>query len=146
MSDAAMSNAVMSNAVMSDGGTPVDNIRLTGLRVFAHHGVLDFEREHGQEFIIDLEIAVDLAPAAASDDVTKTIHYGELAEAVYAAVQADVVDLIETVAERVAAVVLANERAARVIVTIHKPAAPITVPFGDVSVSITRSRPTGTPA
>lgn len=136
----------MSDVAMSDDGTPVDNIRLTGLRVFAHHGVLDFEREQGQEFIIDLEIAVDLAPAAASDDVTKTIHYGELAEAVYAAVQADVVDLIETVAERVAAVVLANERAARVIVTIHKPSAPITVAFGDVSVSITRSRPTGTPS
>ena len=59
-----MSDAAMSNAVMRDGGTPVDNIRLTGLRVFAHHGVLDFERENGQEFIIDLEIAVDLAPAA----------------------------------------------------------------------------------
>ena len=126
---------------MTDQQSPVDRIRLTGLRIFAHHGVLDFERENGQEFIIDLEIAVDLAPAAASDDVTKTIHYGELAEAVYAAVQADTVDLIETVAERVAAIALGYERALQVTVTIHKPAAPITVPFGDVSVTITRSRP-----
>ena len=125
---------------MTDQASPIDRIRLTGLRVFAHHGVLDFERENGQEFIIDLEIAVDLAPAAASDDVTKTIHYGELAEAVYAAVQADAVDLIETVAERVAAIALGYERALQVTVTIHKPAAPITVPFGDVSVTITRSR------
>ena len=125
---------------MTDRQSPIDRIRLTGLRIFAHHGVLDFERENGQEFIIDLEIAVDLAPAAASDDVTKTIHYGELAEAVYAAVQADAVDLIETVAERVAAIALGYERALQVTVTIHKPAAPITVPFGDVSVTITRSR------
>ena len=126
---------------MTDRQSPIDRIRLTGLRIFAHHGVLDFERENGQEFIIDLEIAVDLAPAAASDDVTKTIHYGELAEAVYAAVQADAVDLIETVAERVAALALGYERALQVTVTIHKPAAPITVPFGDISVTITRSRP-----
>jgi dihydroneopterin aldolase len=128
---------------VTDQAKPTDSIRLTGLRIFAHHGVLDFERENGQEFIIDLEISVDLAPAAASDDVTKTIHYGELAEAVYAAVQADTVDLIETVAERVAAIALSYERAALVTVTIHKPAAPITVPFGDVSVTITRSRPLG---
>lgn len=128
---------------MTDQQSPVDRIRLTGLRIFAHHGVLDFERENGQEFIVDLDIAVDLAPAAASDDVTKTIHYGELAEAVYAAVQADTVDLIETVAERVAAIALGYERALQVTVTIHKPAAPITVPFGDVSVTITRNRPLG---
>ncbi|QNE48034.1 dihydroneopterin aldolase [Glaciihabitans sp. INWT7] len=131
---------------MSDRALSGDIIRLTGLRIFAHHGVLDFERENGQEFVIDLEIAVDLAPAAASDDVTKTIHYGELAEAVYAAVQADAVDLIETVAERVAAIALRYERADSVTVTIHKPAAPITVPFGDVSVTITRSRPSGSPS
>ena len=133
----------MTDTARNDDGGPTDNIRLTGLRIFAHHGVLDFERENGQEFIIDLEIAVDLAEAAATDDVTKTIHYGELAEAVYAAVQADAVDLIETVAERVAAIALGYERARRVTVTIHKPAAPITVPFGDVSVTITRSRPSG---
>jgi dihydroneopterin aldolase len=133
----------MSDHAVTDSSPPSDNIRLTGLRIFAHHGVLDFERENGQEFIVDLEIAVDLAPAAASDDVTRTIHYGELAEAVYAAVQADAVDLIETVAERVAAIALGYERASQVTVTVHKPAAPIAVPFGDVSVTITRSRQIG---
>jgi dihydroneopterin aldolase len=117
-----------------------DAIRLTGLRVFAHHGVLDFERENGQEFVIDLEIAVDLAAAAASDDVGQTIHYGELAEAVAAAVRAEPVNLIETVAERVAGVALGYELARSVTVTIHKPTAPITVPFGDVSVTISRTR------
>ena len=133
----------MTEQNVTEQNAPMDSIRLEGLRIFAHHGVLEFERENGQEFIIDLEIAVDLAPAAASDDVTKTIHYGDLAEAVYAAVQADAVDLIETVAERVATIALGYERARRVTVTIHKPAAPISVPFGDVSVTITRSRPNG---
>lgn len=117
-----------------------DTIRLTGLRVFAHHGVLDFERQNGQEFVIDLEIVVDLAPAAASDNVARTIHYGELAEAVARAVQGDPVNLIETVAERVAGVTLGYQLARAVTVTIHKPTAPITVPFADVSVTITRSR------
>ncbi|MES2093788.1 MAG: dihydroneopterin aldolase [Actinomycetota bacterium] len=128
---------------MSARTTPLDTIRLTGLRVFGHHGVFEAERENGQEFVIDLEIAVDLAPAAASDDVTRTIHYGELAEAVAVAVQADAVNLIETLAERVAAIALGYDRAARVTVTIHKPAAPISVPFDDVSVTLTRSRPPG---
>lgn len=118
----------------------LDVIRLAGLRVFAHHGVLDFERENGQEFVIDLAITVDLAPAAASDDVAKTIHYGELAEAVSVAVRADPVNLIETVAERVAGIALGYERARAVTVTIHKPTAPIPVPFADVSVTITRHR------
>jgi dihydroneopterin aldolase len=117
-----------------------DVIALTGLRVFAHHGVFDHERENGQEFVIDLEIAVDLAAAAASDDVGQTIHYGELAEAVAAAVRAEPVNLIETVAERVAGVALGYELARSVTVTIHKPTAPITVPFGDVSVTISRTR------
>lgn len=119
---------------------PRDRITLSGIRVFAHHGVFDFERENGQEFIIDVEIALDLADAAATDDVTKTIHYGELAEAIAAAVAADPVNLIETVAERVAAVLLTYPLAQIATVTIHKPSAPISVPFGNVAVTVTRSR------
>lgn len=117
-----------------------DHIRLTGLRVFAHHGVLDFERVKGQEFVIDLEIRVDLKPAAATDDVAQTIHYGDLAEAVAAAVQADPVNLIETLAERIAVVALNYQRAEQVTVTVHKPSAPIALSFADVSVTITRRR------
>lgn len=119
---------------------PLDIIRLTGLSVFAHHGVMDFERRDGQEFIIDVAIFLDLAPAAASDDVVATIHYGELAEAISAAVASDPVNLIEKVATRIADLVLGDPRALRVTVTVHKPSAPITVPFSDVSVTITRGR------
>lgn len=118
-----------------------DRITLTGVRVRAHHGVFDFEREQGQEFVIDVAVAVDLAAAASGDDLGRTVHYGELAEAVVEAVRRDPVDLIETVAERVAAVALAYAAVEEVEVTVHKPEAPISVPFADVSVTIVRSRP-----
>jgi dihydroneopterin aldolase len=120
--------------------TSADSIELTGLRVFAFHGVFDEERETGQEFVIDVRLSLDLAPAASSDDVTQTIHYGELAEAIAAAVQRDPVDLIETVAQRIADLVLAIPAVTLVSVTVHKPDAPITVPFDDVSVTLTRGR------
>ena len=118
-----------------------DRITLTGVRVRAHHGVFDFEREQGQEFVIDVAVAGDLAAAASGDDLGRTVHYGELAEAVVEAVRRDPVDLIETVAERVAAVALAYAAVEEVEVTVHKPEAPISVPFADVSVTIVRSRP-----
>lgn len=120
---------------------PLDEITLTGLRANAHHGVFDEERRTGQLFLIDVTVGLDFHDAAQSDDLENTIHYGVLAEEVVAAVERDPVDLIETVAERVAAVVLAHDRAAVVTVTVHKPAAPIAVPFEDVSVRIMRARP-----
>lgn len=118
--------------------TTGDTITLRGLRVRAHHGVYDFERENGQDFVVDLVVGIDLQPASTSDDVAATIHYGELAEKVAAAVASDPVDLIETVAERVADVVLGYPAAISVRVTVHKPDAPISVPFDDVAVSILR--------
>ncbi|GHD45466.1 dihydroneopterin aldolase [Mycetocola manganoxydans] len=121
--------------------TTGDSIILTGLRVRAHHGVYDFERENGQDFLIDLTVGVDLSAASTTDDVAETIHYGELAERVAAAVASDPVDLIETVAERVAALVLSYPAARRVRVTVHKPDAPIPIPFTDVAVSIERFAP-----
>jgi dihydroneopterin aldolase len=115
-----------------------DSITLTGLRITAHHGVFDFERENGQEFVIDVTVWLDFRAAAAGDDLARTIHYGELAEEVADAARRDPVDLIETLAERIADVVLAHEAAQRVRVTVHKPQAPIEVPFADVSVQIER--------
>lgn len=114
-----------------------DEIRLRGLRAFAHHGVFDHERENGQEFIVDVDVRVHLGNLA--DDIEKTIHYGTLAEAIVSAVERDPVDLIETVAERIAAVVL-DAGADSVRVEVHKPSAPITVPFDDVSVVIERAK------
>lgn len=124
-----------------DAGAPPDEIRLTGLRATGHHGVFEHERRDGQEFVIDVTVRLPLSPVAASDDLESTVHYGELAERVVAAVESDPVDLIETVAERVAGVALSFPAAHEVVVTVHKPSAPIAVPFADVSVSIVRRRP-----
>ncbi|TFC00128.1 dihydroneopterin aldolase [Cryobacterium adonitolivorans] len=117
-----------------------DSITLTGLRITAHHGVFDFERENGQEFVIDVTVWLDFRAAASGDDLTRTIHYGELAVEVADAVRRDPVDLIETLAERIADVVLAHDAAERVLVTVHKPQAPVEIPFADVSVQIERTR------
>ena len=125
-----------------DGGRIVtDAIRLTGLRATAHHGVYEHERRDGQLFIIDVVVRLPLTAAGQEDELAQTVDYGVLAERVVAAVEADPVDLIETVAERVAAVALGFAVVESVEVTVHKPQAPITVPFDDVSVTIERSRP-----
>jgi dihydroneopterin aldolase len=116
-----------------------DQLTLTGLRASAFHGVYEHERRTGQVFIVDVTVHLDLSPAADGDDLASTIHYGELAEEIVNAVERDPVDLIETVAERVAQLVLAHDAAQSVDVTVHKPSAPITVPFADVSVTIHRS-------
>lgn len=115
-----------------------DVIKLTGLEVFAHHGVFDFERKNGQRFLIDIEIFTDLVPAISGDALAETVHYGELAEKVVQEVERDPVDLIETLADRVAQVALTFKATNEVRVTVHKPDAPIEAKFDDVSVSITR--------
>lgn len=122
------------------GAKPRDSIVLTGLRASGFHGVFAEEREAGQDFIVDVTVWLDLAAAATGDNLDRTIHYGVLAEEVVAAVERDPVDLIETVAERIAQVVLAHQAAHTVRVTVHKPSAPITVPFTDVAVTIERNR------
>jgi dihydroneopterin aldolase len=130
--------------VLLNRGTRVltvnDFITLTGLRVFAHHGVFEHEKQDGQEFVIDVVAWLDLSAAGRSDDLTRTVHYGELSEAVVAEASVNPADLIETVAERVAAVVLSFAAVTTTQVTIHKPHAPLTVPFDDVTVTITRDR------
>jgi dihydroneopterin aldolase len=117
-----------------------DRITLTGLRANAYHGVFEHERVNGQLFVLDVVVHLSLADAGGSDELARTIHYGELAESIVGAVERDPVDLIETVAERVASLVLQYPRALLVEVTVHKPSAPITVPFDDVSVTIIRGR------
>ncbi|MBV0895795.1 dihydroneopterin aldolase [Microbacterium sp. NC79] len=115
-----------------------DLITLTGLRVFGRHGVFDFERENGQEFVIDVTLRLDLAVPAASDDVRDTVHYGELADALAAIVAGEPVNLIETLAERLATETLRDQRVQWCRVTVHKPQAPIEQSFADVSVTVER--------
>ena len=116
-----------------------DKITLSGLRARGYHGVYDFERATGQDFVVDVVLELDLAPAAASDDVRDTAHYGELATKVVAVVEGEPVNLIETLADRIATVCL--KYAEKITVTVHKPQAPIPHEFADVAVTITRERP-----
>jgi 7,8-dihydroneopterin aldolase/epimerase/oxygenase len=117
-----------------------DRIELRGLRVRGNHGVFAHERRDGQDFVVDVTVWMDLAPAAASDDLTDTLDYGMLAQRVAAIVGGEPCDLIETVAGRVAENVMADERVQAVEVVLHKPQAPIPLEFADVSVVTRRSR------
>ena len=118
-----------------------DRIALTGLRVRGHHGVLPSERRAGQDFVVDVSLDLDLAPAALSDDVADTVDYGELAEALAAAIRGEPVNLLETLASRLSDICLADARVAAATVTVHKPQAPIPLNFLDVSVTVHRGRP-----
>ncbi len=115
-----------------------DRIALRGLRVRGFHGVLPAEREQGQDFLIDAVLSVDVREAAASDDLEDTVDYGGLALALAEVVAGEPVDLIETLAERLAAVCLADPRVGTAEVTVHKPSAPIPLAFDDVAVTVTR--------
>ena len=117
-----------------------DRIALRGLQVRGHHGVFEHERRDGRDFVLDLVLDVDLAKAGASDDLADTVDYGALAEGAAAVVAGPPRRLIEAVAAEVAQRVLDDERVAAVEVTLHKPQAPITVPFDDVAVVVRRSR------
>jgi 7,8-dihydroneopterin aldolase/epimerase/oxygenase len=119
----------------------VDRITVTGIEAFGHHGVLAHEREYGQPFVVDVALEVDLSAAGASDDLADTIDYGALAGDVAAIVGGEPVDLIESVAARIADCGLADARVQAVEVTVHKPAAPIPVVAREVAVTIRRTRP-----
>ncbi len=117
-----------------------DQITISGITATGHHGVLSSEREAGQEFSVDLVLGLDLGDAAAGDDLDKTVNYAHLAEATVSVIEGPAVNLIETLAERIAAVTLEHELVESVSVTVHKPHAPIPVPFGSVAVTVHRSR------
>lgn len=119
----------------------IDEITLTGVRAFGYHGVFEDERREGQEFVVDVTLYVSTAAAAASDDVTDTVHYGEVAERIVELVGGEPLNLIEGLAARIADDLLEHDLVRTVAVTVHKPHAPITVPFSDVSVTIRRARP-----
>ena len=123
-------------------GRRADQIRLLGIEATGYHGVFEHERREGQRFVADVVVHLDTRAAAAHDDLDRTLDYGELALQVAGVLSGEPADLVETVAERIAATVLASARVVAVDVAVHKPQAPITVPFGDVVVAIRRDRTT----
>ena len=115
-----------------------DRIALTGLRVHGRHGVFPEERRDGQEFVVDVVLHLDLRRAGHTDDLADTVHYGELAHALAGVVSGEPVDLLETLAQRLAAVCLSTGKVERAEVTVHKPQAPIGLAFEDVAVTVVR--------
>jgi 7,8-dihydroneopterin aldolase/epimerase/oxygenase len=118
-----------------------DRFALRGLAAVGRHGVLPEERAGSQLFRIDAVLSLDTRAAAATDDLAATVDYGALAQRLTAVVEGEPVRLIETLAARLAEVCLAAApQVEQVEVTVHKPAAPIPVPFDDIAVTITRRR------
>ena len=117
-----------------------DRIELRGLTVRGHHGVFEHERTDGQDFVIDLTVWVDLAAAAASDDLGDTLDYGALAQRAADIVAGPPRNLIETVSAEIAEDVMTDPRVHAVEVVVHKPSAPIPLAFNDVAVVARRSR------
>lgn len=122
------------------GNERSDRIAVRGIRGYGYHGVLPRERAEGQEFIVDVTLLVQTRRAAASDDLEQTVNYADVAEKVHAQIVGEPVKLIETLAQRIAAACLADLLVTGVEVRVHKPNAPIEVPFEDVVVTIFRSR------
>lgn len=116
-----------------------DIIWLKGIAAHANHGVFDFERQNGQRFVLDVGFELDTRRAARTDSVDATVSYADVAAAVHAVLTNEPADLIETVAERMAAAALAFPGVTAATVVLHKPEAPLAVPFHDVALQIRRT-------
>jgi dihydroneopterin aldolase len=122
-------------------GRDLDRITLRGLRGRGFHGVYGHERETGQEFVVDVTLGVlSISKAAKTDDLSDTVDYGGVAEAVVSIIEGEPVHLIERLADLIASACLTFDFVRAVQVTVHKPQAPLRVQFADVAVTITRTR------
>jgi dihydroneopterin aldolase len=117
-----------------------DRIELRGLVVRGRHGVFEHERATGQDFVVDITVWIDLADAAASDDLADTYDYAALAQLATDVVAGPARKLIETVGGEIADGVMHDRRVHAVEVVVHKPQAPIPQEFADVAVVVRRSR------
>ncbi len=117
-----------------------DRIVLRGISAHGRHGVLDFEKADGQDFVVDVALDVDLRRAGSSDVLTHTVNYAEVAADVVSLITGPSLNLIEALAEQIAETTLRRRLVQAVEVTVHKPNAPVGVPFGDVLVRVERHR------
>ncbi|WP_432545230.1 dihydroneopterin aldolase [Kineococcus sp. SYSU DK004] len=127
--------------VLDARGRVLDRVVVRGLRAVGRHGVLAFERATGQPFGLDVALHLDTREAAAADDLGATVDYGALGERLVTLLTGEPVQLVETLADRAARTCLAaSERVVAVDVVVHKPRAPLTVPFEDVELVVRRTR------
>lgn len=128
----------MIEAVFDGEGRRLDQIQIQRISAHGYHGVYEEERTAGQVFDVDVVLHLDGRPAARSDSLDQTVNYAEIAEHVRSIVEGPSVNLLETLASRIAAAVFADGRVLAADVEVHKPNAPIPVRFGDVSCAIRR--------
>lgn len=122
-------------------GRDLDRIRVRGVRGRGFHGLFPEERQVGQEFVVDVVLGVlSISKAAKTDDLRHTVDYGAVAQAIVDVIEGPPMNLIESVAATIADRCLDFDYVRAVRVTVHKPQAPIPVPFDDVAVCITRAR------
>lgn len=119
----------------------MDRIELRGLRTLGTHGVLPEERERPQPFEVDLDLELDLARAGSSDDLADTADYGAVAEAAVGVVAGPHADLLEHLAEEIAAAVLkAAPPVTAVSVSVRKLRPPVELHLATAGVTIRRTR------
>ena len=118
-----------------------DKIKVTGIEAIGYHGLYDSEREIGQPFIVDVELELDLEKAGKTDDLSHSVDYNDIAVLIHNEIVGPPMKLLETMAENICEKILkAYPNVEEIKVTVHKPRAPISVPFGDVSITIKRER------
>ena len=118
-----------------------DRILLTGILAEGRHGVHEHERLTPQAFEIDVELALDLQPAGTSDELDRTVDYSAVDVRVRELVESRSFQLIEALAETIAADILATYPVEEVVVRIRKPAVLLAGPVESVGVEIRRRRP-----
>jgi dihydroneopterin aldolase len=116
----------------------MDRIEIIGIKGFGFHGVLEEEKEKGQEFIVDIQIDQDLKEAGITDDLNKTINYASIAQRVKEIIEIGSFNLIEALAEEIATKLKDEFLIEKISVKVHKPSAPISIEFQDISVTIER--------
>lgn len=117
----------------------MDKIYINNLEFIGFHGVFPEEKKLGQKFLVSLELTVDTREASKTGDLTKSVHYGLVAQDVEKLFLEKSIDLIETCAENIAEMVLKKyELVKEVKVVVKKPWAPLQMHFENVAIEITR--------
>jgi dihydroneopterin aldolase len=118
-----------------------DQITITGIHGYGHHGLFENERSNGQDFYVDLILNLDLSQAAQSDAIEDTVNYAEITELTHQEITTDPVNLIEKLAYRIAERILSSHPKVKAItVTVHKPQAPVGLKIQDISVVVNKTR------
>lgn len=118
-----------------------DQITITGIHGYGHHGLFENERSNGQDFYVDLILNLDLSQAAQSDAIEDTVNYAEITELTHKEITTNPVNLIEKLAYRIAERILSSHPKVKAItVTVHKPQAPVGLKVQDISVVVNKTR------